>query len=50
MLLPEIRAALEGNTALVSEEVIPTVSVALVMMFQLASTALTVTLKAVLAI
>lgn len=45
VLLPLSRAALVGKLALASEELRPTVSVTLVRMFQLASTALTVTLK-----
>src|SRR5439155_1100185 len=44
--LPETSAALDGKTALVSDDVIATVSVTLVTVFQLASTALTVTLNA----
>jgi len=48
--VPETRAALDGNTALESEEVIATISVTFVIKFQLASTALTVTLKAVPAV
>ena len=48
--VPETRAALDGKMALESEELIATVSVALVIRFQLASTALTVTLKAVAAV
>src|SRR5947208_1913340 len=52
LFVPATRAALTGNVALVSLEVIPTVvvSVTLVTRFQLASTALTVTLKAVPAV
>ena len=46
VFVPATRAAFPGSTALLSEEVIPTVSVALVIRFQLASTALTVTLNA----
>src|SRR5216683_2721813 len=48
--VPATSAALEGRTALASEEVIAAVSVALVIRFQLASTALTVTLNAVPAV
>ena len=48
--VPATKAALPGNTALVSEEVRPTISVALVIKFQLLSTALTVTEKAVAAV
>src|SRR5436190_870308 len=44
--LPLDRAALAGRVALRSEALRPTVSVTLVRRFQLASTALTVTLKA----
>ena len=47
LCVPPANAALAGKTALVSDEVIPTVSVTLVIRFQFASTALTVTLKAV---
>ena len=49
VLVPEDRAALAGNVAWLSEEVIPTVSFVLTT-FQLASTALTVTLKDVPAV
>src|ERR1043166_2390578 len=49
VFVPATNAALAGNVALLSEEVIPTVSLALTR-FQLASTALTVTLKAVPAV
>ena len=45
--VPETSAALPGSNAFGSEEVIATVSEALLTRFQLASTALTVTLKAV---
>ena len=48
--LPELSAALAGRAALPSLEVMPTVWVTLVTAFQLASTALTVTLKAVPAV
>ena len=41
--VPRFRAALIGRLAFTSEEVMPTVSVAVVTKFQLASTALTVT-------
>src|SRR5919197_4707541 len=49
VLVPATNAALAGNVALASLEVMPTVSV-LLTKFQLASTALTVTLKAVPAV
>src|SRR5215813_3755559 len=45
--VPAASAPLAGNTALVSLELIATVSVTFVRRFQLASTALTVTLNAV---
>src|SRR5437773_2618158 len=45
--VPATSAALAGRTAFASEEVIPTVSVMVVTGFQLASTALTVTLNGV---
>ncbi len=45
--VPPTSAAFEGNPALLSEELMATESVALVTAFQLASTPLTVTLKAV---
>ena len=45
--VPEIKAAFAGSVALLSEELIPTVSAAFVTRFQLASTAFTVMLKAV---
>src|SRR6266849_4859464 len=48
--VPATSAALEGRTAFASEEVIAAVSVALVIRFQFASTALTVTLNAVPAV
>src|SRR5207245_1029214 len=48
--VPLSSAPLEGKLALLSDEVRPTVSVALVTRFQLASTPLTVTLKAVPAV
>src|ERR1044071_1131872 len=48
--VPVTRAALDGNAAFASEEVIPTVWVTLVIKFQLASTALTVMAKAVPAV
>src|SRR5207248_742092 len=48
--LPLERTALAGRVALRSEALKPTVSVTLVRRFQLASTALTVTLKAVPAV
>ena len=44
-LVPEASAALDGNVALVSEDVMPTVCVTFVTTFQRLSTALTVTLK-----
>src|SRR5712692_3187563 len=44
--VPAINAAFAGNTAWVSLEVIPTVSVTVLTTFQLSSTALTVTLNA----
>ncbi len=43
--VPPASAALAGNTALVSEDVIPTVSLTLVVRYEFASTAFTVTLK-----
>jgi hypothetical protein len=46
LCVPATRAALAGKTAFASEEVIPTASVTVVTGFQLASTALTVTLTA----
>src|SRR6266540_3410745 len=48
--VPATRAALAGSAALASEEVIPTVSVAVVTVFQLASTALSVALIGVPAV
>ena len=48
--VPFTSAALSGRTALESDEVIPTESVAVAIKFQLASTALTVTVKAVPAV
>src|SRR6185436_5293705 len=48
--VPPTRAALAGRTAFASEEVIPTVSVTVLIAFQLASTALTVTLNGVFAV
>src|SRR5438034_4204889 len=50
LLVPPTSAASEGRAALVSEEVILTVSVGVLTGFQLASTALTVTLKDVPAV
>jgi hypothetical protein len=47
LFVPATIAALAGRAALASEEVIPTVSVTVVTVFQLASTALTVTLNGV---
>src|SRR5207248_226627 len=46
LCVPALSAALAGKMALASEEAMPTVSVMLVTRFQLASTALTVTLNA----
>src|SRR5260370_27222464 len=48
--VPATSAALAGRTAFASEEVMAAVSVALVIRFQFASTALTVTLNAVPAV
>src|SRR5260370_23624225 len=48
--VPATSAALDGRTAFASEEVIAAVSVALVIRFQFASTALTVILNAVPAV
>ncbi len=48
--VPAIRAELAGSTALVSEELIATVSVALVIWFQFASTAFTVTVNGLAAV
>src|SRR5205823_1741808 len=48
--VPADNAPLAGSVALASLEVIPTVSVAVVTVFQLASTALTVRLKGVAAV
>src|SRR5262245_1466986 len=45
--LPPTSAALPGSVAFASDDVIPTVSATVVTGFQLASTALTVTLKGV---
>ena len=50
VFVPATRAALAGRTALLSEEVMPMVSVAFVIRFQFASTAFTVTLKALPAV
>ena len=50
VFVPLTRAALAGKTALASEDVIRAVSVTVLIKFQLASTALTVTLKAVPAV
>ena len=50
VLVPATRAALAGKAALASLEVIPTMSVTVLIKFQLASTALTVTLKEVPAV
>jgi uncharacterized protein YbjT (DUF2867 family) len=49
-LVPAAKAALAGSPAFTSEEVMATTSVALFTAFQLASTALTVTVKAVPAV
>ena len=46
LCVPAVSAALDGNVALMSVEVIPIVSVTVFMRFQLASTALAVTVKA----
>src|SRR5712691_6228566 len=48
--VPKERVALPGKVALLSEELIPTRSVTVLTTFQLASTPLTVTLKAVPAV
>src|SRR5438128_239380 len=48
--VPLTSGALGGRKALPSDEVIPTLSLTLVIKFQLASTALTVTLKGVAAV
>src|ERR1043166_8125629 len=48
--VPETSAALAGKMALVSEQVMPTVSLVVLTRFQFESTALTVTLKAVPAV
>src|SRR5437773_1969472 len=45
--VPATKAALAGSAALASEEASPTMSLAVVIVFQLASTALTVTLNGV---
>ncbi len=50
VLVPATSAALPGRPALASLEVIPAVSVTVLTTFQLASTALTVTLKLVPAV
>src|SRR5438034_987996 len=50
LCVPATKAALAGSTALASEEASPTMSLTVVIVFQLASTALTVTLKALLAL
>src|SRR5262245_27717644 len=47
VLVPEASAALAGSVALVAEAVMPTVSVIVSTTFQLASTALTITLNGV---
>src|SRR6266566_608573 len=50
VVVPESNGVFVGSVALASDEVRPAVSVAVVTRFQLASTALTVTLKAVPAV
>src|SRR5439155_2420365 len=50
VLVPDVRGALAGSVALLSEDVIPTLSVMVLIWFQFASTALTVTLKAMAAV
>src|SRR6266478_3890136 len=50
VFVPATKAAFPGSTALLSEDVIATASVAFVIRFQLASTAFTVPLKAVPAV
>src|SRR5207245_1462925 len=50
LLVPETSPAFAGRMALLSEELIPTVSATVPTRFQFASTALTVTLKAVPAV
>src|SRR5437764_1034508 len=50
LLVPATNGAFAGNVAPVSVEVMPTVSVTALITFQLASTALTVTLNAVPAV
>src|SRR5207249_10364482 len=50
VLVPDERVALAGRVALLSDEVMPTRSAAVLTTFQLASTALTVTVKAVPAV
>ena len=50
VFVPLIRAVFAGSAALLSEEVMPMVSLMLLTTFQLASTALSVTLKAVPAV
>ena len=50
VLVPEMSAAFAGMLALLSDDVIPTVSVAVLTTFQFASTALTMTLNAVAAV
>ena len=49
VFVPATNGALEGNVALISEQVMPTVSVTLLTRFQFASTAFTVTEKATVA-
>src|SRR5258708_7410381 len=50
ILVPDERVALAGNVALLSDELMPTRSAAVLTTFQLSSTALTVTLNAVPAV
>src|ERR1044071_7174155 len=50
VFVPEIRAALAGDVTFVSDRLIPAVSVTVLTRFQLASTALTVTVNAVPAV
>src|SRR5437016_706885 len=50
VFVPEVRVEFAGKAALLSDDVIPTLSLTVLTTFQLASTALTVTLKAVPAV
>src|SRR5436853_6308516 len=50
VFVPELSAALDGSAALLSDDVMPTLSPTVLTTFQLASTALTVILKAVPAV